>query len=254
MSEGASGSERVRQFAAAVGLLTRLPIWRAIPDSPANFAASVWAYPIVGALVGGIGAGIYAVCWRLGLPPVLAAIWALVGVVLTTGALHEDGLADTADGLGGGSTAERKLAIMRDSRIGSFAALALIAAMAARGGAMAAIGTPVTVAVALVVAGGLSRAAMIVVLLACRPARRDGMAAGLAEVPRAEAALGLGGAALLAFCLVSASTATIALALALGIAVGAAALARRQIGGHTGDILGATAVVVECAVLSLLAR
>ena len=231
-----------------------MPIWRVVPESPANFAASVWAYPIVGALVGGIGAAIYAVCWRLGLPPVLAAIWALVGMVLTTGALHEDGLADTADGLGGGGPAERRLAIMRDSRIGSFAALALIAAMSARGGAIALIGTPMTAAVALVVAGGLSRAGMIVVLLAGRPARRDGMAAGLAAVPRAEAVVGLAVAALLVFALVSAWSATIALALALAIGMGAAALAKRQVGGHTGDILGATAVVVECAVLSLLAR
>lgn len=247
-------SERLRQFAAATGLLTRLPIWRLVPQSPAKFAASVWAYSIVGAVVGGIGAGLYAVCWRLGLPPVLGAIWALAGMLLTTGALHEDGLADTADGLGGGGTAERKLAIMRDSRIGSFAALALIAAMTARGAAIALIASPVTVAIALVVAGALSRAGMIVVLLACPPARRDGMAAGLAKVPHAEAAVGLGVAALLVILLVPASSATIALALTAGIGVGAAAFAKRQIGGHTGDILGATAIVVECVVLSLLAQ
>ncbi len=247
-------SERVRQFAAATGLLTRLPIWRLVPQSPANFAASVWAYPIVGAVVGGIGAILYAVCWWLGLPPVLSAIWTLAGMLLTTGALHEDGLADTADGLGGGGTVERKLAIMRDSRIGSFAALALIAAMTARGAAITLIATPVTVAATLVVAGSLSRAAMLVVLLACPPARRDGMAAGLGGVPRLEVAFGLGVAAGLAILLLPASSTLTAVVLAGGIGAGAAALGRWQIGGHTGDLLGATAVVVECAVLSLLAR
>lgn len=247
-------NERLRQFAAATGLLTRLPIWRLVPQSPANFAASVWGYPIVGAVVGGIGAVLYAIGWRLGLPPVLAAIWTLAGILLTTGALHEDGLADTADGLGGGGTVDRKLAIMRDSRIGSFAALALIAAMATRGSAMTLIATPGMVAIALVVAGALSRAAMMVVLLTCSPARRDGMAAGLAVIPRAEAAVGLGVATLLAMILLPADIAAIALGLAGGIGCAAAWIGTRQIGGHTGDILGATAIVVECAVLSLLAR
>lgn len=235
-----------------MGLLTRLPIWRIVPQAPVAFAASVWAYPIVGALVGGIGAAVYAVFWRLGLPPVMASVWAWAGVLMVTGALHEDGLADTADGLGGGGTVERKLSIMRDSRIGSFAALALIAAMAARGGAVAAMASPGLVAVALVVAGGLSRAAMIVVLLACEAARRDGMAAGLAGIPRAEAGVGMAVAGGLAFAFLPAMPAVGAVLLALGIGVGAAGLARRQIGGHTGDILGATSVVAECAVLSLM--
>lgn len=247
-------SERLRQFAAAAGLLTRLPIWRLVPDSPVSFAASVWAYPVVGGLLGGLGGLVYSVCWHFGLPPTVAAIWTIAAMLLATGALHEDGLADTMDGLGGGATAERKLAIMRDSRIGSYGALALILALSIRGSAMALIASPFQVVTALVVAHAASRATIIVVLLAASPARSDGMASGLSKIPVIEACVGLAVAALVAILLVPSGLLLALVAVIAGSGIGAAMLAKAQIGGHTGDILGASAVIAECAVLSLLAR
>ena len=102
-------------------LLTRLPVgWLATSAEPARLADAVWAFPVVGAVVGAIGGAVFWVCARLGMPPAVAAVWTLASMLLVTGALHEDGLADTADGLGGGRTRERKLEIMRDSRIGTF--------------------------------------------------------------------------------------------------------------------------------------
>jgi adenosylcobinamide-GDP ribazoletransferase len=246
--------ERLRQFAAAAGLLTRLPIWRVVPDTPASFAASVWAYPVVGGLVGALGGVVYALCWKIGLPPAVAAIWTIAALLLATGALHEDGLADTLDGLGGGATSERKLAIMRDSRIGSYGALALILAISARGAAMVLIASPFQVAIALTVANAVSRATIIVVLLAASPARTEGLASGLSAIPRAEACVGFAIAALLVILLLPAGLFPALAAVTIGVGIGAAMLARAQIGGHTGDILGASAVIAECAVLTLLAR
>ncbi len=232
---------------AALMLLTRLPV-AGFAGTNATGAAGIWAYPAVGAIVGLIGAAAYWLAAKLGLPPPLAAILAIGAGLLITGALHEDGLADTADGFGGGGTRARKLEIMRDSRIGSFGALALILALGLRAAALATFGDPGRVAVALVASGVLGRAAMIGMLLALPPARPDGLAAALGPVPLAPAVAGL---ALACACLLLPHGASALLA-AVAAGAGMAWLARRQIGGHTGDVLGATEQVAECAVLLAL--
>ena len=231
-------------------LLTRLPV-AALVREDVPIARMAWAFPMVGAVVGAIGGAVFVVAIWLRLPPVLAAIATLGAQLLATGGLHEDGLADTADGLGGGRDRARKLEIMRDSRIGAFGAMALMLALAARAGAMVAvvaIGGPWRVAAALVAAGALGRGAMLLPLALSRPARADGLAHGLGERGTARL-LGGCGLALLA-CLPLPLRA--ALAAVTGTIVGALLLngaAARQIGGYTGDTLGATAVVGECLAL-----
>ena len=228
-------------------LLTRLPGgWliggRAFPAG----GACVWAYPLVGALVGAVGAGVLAL-----MPTALGAIWALVAMAALTGALHEDGLADMADGLGGGSTVARKLEIMRDSRVGSYGALAIVLSVAVRGVAVAALAG--RGGLALMAAGSLSRAAMGVPMLLLRPARADGLGAALGRVPMASA-FGCAGLALVVALLTLPWAGAVA---AVGMAVLAALVvsevARRQIGGFTGDVLGGCAVVVEAVVLTVMA-
>ena len=110
---------------AALMLLTRLPVRVARPMAPAAFARAYGWFPAVGALVGAVGG---LVLWGAGgaVPPLAAALLAVAAQVLLTGGLHEDGLADVADGFGGGRDRERRLAIMRDSRIGTYGALALV--------------------------------------------------------------------------------------------------------------------------------
>jgi adenosylcobinamide-GDP ribazoletransferase len=231
-------------LAAAFMLLTRLPV----AGGAVARGAGVWAYPAVGAVIGMIGAAAYGSAARLGLPPMVAALGALAATVLATGALHEDGLADTADGFGGGSSVARKLEIMRDSRIGSFGAIALILSLGLRVAALDAMADPARVALALMATAVLGRGAMVGMMLALPPARGDGMAASLGPVPAPSAAVGIamacapvvlpGGAAALA-----------------GAAVATAAmiwLGRRQIGGYTGDLLGATEQAAECAALVAL--
>jgi adenosylcobinamide-GDP ribazoletransferase len=229
-------------LAAAFMLLTRLPLGR-----PARGSAppAPWAFPVVGGVVGLLAGLVLRLAEFEKLPPLLAAGWAVVALLLLTGALHEDGLADTADGLGGGQTAARKLEIMRDSRIGTFGAVALVLSLALRVAALAALADPGRVAVALIAAGMLGRGAMIGVMLALRPARPDGMAAALGPVRIGPAVVGLGIAG--ACVLLSHGVHALLGAVLAGALM--VCLARRQIGGYTGDILGATEQAAECAVL-----
>jgi adenosylcobinamide-GDP ribazoletransferase len=244
--------QRALQAIAAFGLLTRLPVWRLTNAAPDEFPRCVWAFPVAGAAIGLLGGAFYALAIRIGLAVPLASLLTIVAMILLTGALHEDGLADTVDGFGGGRTAERRLEIMRDSRIGSYGALALILAVGLRVTAIATLADPWRVLIGLTVAGSLARAAILVVLSTATPARNNGIAAGLARVPKAEIVAGLAvplllGAMLLPFPRV--------LLLALIVTVIAWAIARAatsRIGGHTGDVLGATAVISECAALLVL--
>ncbi len=232
---------RWAEFLAALTLLTRLPVSRFVTTFPAP-GDCVWAYPLVGLVVGGIGGATLWLARAAELAPALAVILALAATALATGALHEDGLADTADGFGGGRTREAKLAIMRDSRIGSFGALALMLSLALRAVALATTPRPV---VALVAAAILGRAAMLVPLFA-PAARTDGLGAALARTPRLALTVGL----LLATPLAVVSPVAVLAAVAVGL--GMVLLARRQVGGFTGDVLGATEQLAECAALLCL--
>jgi len=236
---------------SAFVLLTRLPAgW--VGSSSSDLARSVWAFPVVGLVVGLIGALVYWLLHGLGVPAWLASSWALASILIVTGAFHEDGLADTSDGFGGGKTRERKLEIMRDSRIGSYGAVALGLSLLIRIGALASLGRPHAVLIALIVTAMAGRAGMIGPLLILAPARADGMASGMGHVPHWSAALGLGlvGLALL-FLLPFGGALAVAVA-AAGASLALAWMARAQIGGHTGDVLGAAEVIVECVTLTAL--
>ncbi len=168
----------------AVTLLSRLPVTRFAGSAEwSNPGRCVWAFPLVGLCVNALGALVYWLLHAFGVPPLAGAVWAVAATVLATGALHEDGLADTADGFGGGSTPERKLEIMRDSRIGCYGALALVLAVAVRVTTIAALADPRRVMAAMVVAGMLGRGGILLVIAALRPARPDGMAASLGAIP-----------------------------------------------------------------------
>ena len=243
---------RLDELVGAATLLTRVPVsrllgGRAWPDE----AASVWAYPVVGVLVGGVGALVLWLAARFAMPPGIGAILAIAATLLLTGGLHEDGLADTADGLGGGATVARKLEIMRDSRIGSYGTLALIVALAVRGTALAALPPALGVA-ALVAASGLGRGVIVLTLLLLPPMRTEGLTASLRRLESGVALVGLALAAA-ASSVLPAHMALASIAGATVAAMAVAAFAHWQLGGSTGDILGAAEVVAECAVLSIVA-
>jgi len=232
----------------AVQFSTRLPV-AAPPAEGADIARSAWAMPIVGALVGLIGALAYYFAHSAGLPPLPAAVLALAATIVTTGCLHEDGLADAADGLGGGTTPEQKLAIMRDPRVGTYGACALIVSALLRAGAIASLATPALVTPALIAAHAAGRAMMPVAMSLVPPARTDGLSASASLVSR-KGAMSAGILGLLAMVLALGVTASIIVALLMLLAIaGVARVCVRQIGGQTGDVLGAIEQVGEIIVL-----
>jgi len=242
-----------RDIRIAVSFSTILPVGPATPADDAEVARASWALPVAGLVVGLIGAALYAVAHGTGLASGPAAVLALAATILVTGAIHEDGLADTADGFGGGRTPDSRLEIMRDSRIGSYGACALIISILLRWSALASIGEPERVALALLASHGAARGALPVFMWLVPPARPDGLSARAGEPPRQSAmiAVGLG-----AFCLLlgfgvrHAIIGLILLALA-GLIM--AVLATRQVGGQTGDVLGALEQIGEIAIVLLAA-
>jgi adenosylcobinamide-GDP ribazoletransferase len=168
---------------------------------------------------------------------------------LATGALHEDGLADTADGFGGGNSREQKLAIMRDSRIGTYGVCALALSLVLRVGALASLPSAHAVVWALLAAHAAARATMPALMLLLPPARSDGLSHDAGQPAGAGVAAAAAiGFLVLVFCL-PLGRAIVALILLVAIVALMAWLATRQIGGQTGDVLGALEQVGEIAVL-----
>lgn len=235
---------RVQELQTAVMLLTRLPVGSVRPPHP-SIAEAGWAFPVAGALVGAIAWAGFAGACALGLPPTAAA-WIAIGTgLLATGGLHEDGLADFADGFGGGRDKAAVLRIMRDSRIGSYGVLALIATLGAKSASLAALGDAAGLA-AFVSLGAASRAAPLILADRLRPSRDDGLGQTMGE--RAGLwRLGVGvGAAALALSLLG--MAGLAAAAAMTVATAAVGwIAWRKIGGQTGDVLGAAQTLAETA-------
>jgi adenosylcobinamide-GDP ribazoletransferase len=191
----------------------------------------------------------------LSLPPLICAALAVSALVIVAGGLHEDGLADVADGFGGGATRDRKLEIMRDSRIGAYGAAALALSLILRIAALAALlerGLG-EAAAALVLAGAVSRAFALLPLALLAPARPEGLGAGAGRLEmgaaRAAGIVALIVAALLGFCALGVGRAILGLVLALLAALTITAIARRQIGGQTGDVAGAAQQLAEIACL-----
>lgn len=285
-------ARRRLDLACGLGLLSRLPVnWLLSPAQRASTALwplsrSIWCWPVLGAALGGLVGAVFCLLRLCHVAALPAAGLALAFQCVLTGGLHEDGLADMADGCGG-TTRERRLEIMRDSRIGSYGVLALCLSLLVRASAVAAL--PACAAMlALAISGCLARAALLVLPASLPPARPDGLAHSLTPLPRGPLWVGLGLAAgsvvglaggmglsgtwadasigtqagawtfvwtgagtghpsalftTLLICLVAAG-ATLAAATFVGFA------ARRLLGGYTGDVLGAAAVLTECCILA----
>jgi len=236
---------------------SRLPIGDHA-HAPLDFARMALALPIAGALIGATGAAGLIVARICHLPPLVCALVAVAVLVLATGALHEDGLADIADGFGGGATREAKLAIMRDSRIGAYGVLALCFSVLLRVAVIASIfeRSVTLAALTLVFAGALSRVAGLAPMMWLTPARPDGLGATVVAPSReiwmrawfVAAAFGV------APWLAGAGVSQIAIAIiaAFAVATLVTKIAKHQIGGYTGDVLGAAQQLVEIVILATL--
>jgi adenosylcobinamide-GDP ribazoletransferase len=255
-----SGVEGQRRFAPAtrdigdaLRFFTRVPVGDPGASAPLDINRFAWAAPVAGAAVGLVGALALALTGAFGLPAFLRAGLATAALILATGALHEDGLADVADGFGGGATRAMKLDIMRDSHIGAYGAIASTLALILRVGAlMAALdGGFWRAAFGLIAVAALSRAGALTPLALLSSARADG--AGAAAGPLESGALAAAWSlAVLIALILGVVSLGLAHALAAALASGAAAwamvaMARRAIGGQTGDVAGAAQQLAEIA-------
>jgi adenosylcobinamide-GDP ribazoletransferase len=236
----------------AIALCTRFPVGPTGQLNEGAVARSSWAFPIAGILVGLGGALAYWLAIRLNVAPIPASALALAATMALTGAMHEDGLADSFDGLGG-KTREQKLEIMRDSRIGTFGALALVITLLLRWSTLADIAEPRYVAITLISAHAAARAGMTAFMHLVPLARADGLSSDAGRPPGqcVAAALAIG-----TFCLLfgfGAKGAMISLLLLAFAGIITARIAVRQIGGQTGDVLGAFEQVGEAIILLIAA-
>jgi adenosylcobinamide-GDP ribazoletransferase len=245
-------SQTIRQILDDIALslvfFTRLPL-PTFDFRGRTLAEAIWAAPVAGLAVAILGSTIYGLATIFGLAASPVAALALAAMTLATGCLHEDGLSDVADGFGGGGTREKKLEIMRDSRIGSYGAAALSLSLLVRWSALSEIGGPTHVLCALIAAHMASRGLAGAFMHLLPPARADGLAANAGRVSARTAAAGavLGAAALSA--LGSGGAIVCAIGLLAILFFGFRSLCLRQIGGHTGDTVGALQQFGEITVL-----
>ncbi len=236
-------------FALAVQFLTRIPVPVGDAYTPARLAAAPRYYPLVGALIGIMCAAVYTVAVAVLTQPV-AVLLALATGLLVTGAFHEDGLADTFDGMGGVDR-DRALEIMRDSRIGTYGALATGVVLATKTAALIAL-PPAHVVSGFVIAHALSRLSAVLVIATSRYLRDVGIGkptAGGIGADGLTVAL-LTGGLLLSWLAFDGGVAG-ALCAAAGALAGHVfmrALFERRLGGYTGDTLGAVQQLSELGV------
>jgi adenosylcobinamide-GDP ribazoletransferase len=242
-----SPRQALDDIALCLVFFTRLPL-PVFDFRERRLASAIWAAPVAGLAVAVVGALAYAVGRWLGLAPGPAAALALAATLLATGCLHEDGLSDVADGFGGGKTREKKLEIMRDSRIGAYGACALGISLLSRWSVLSEFAGPAQVLVALIAAHAASRGLLGALMHLLPPARSDGLSADAGTVSAETAIAGavLGAIALLALGLSGAVAALILLSL---LFAAFRTLCLDQIGGQTGDTVGALQQFGEIAIL-----
>jgi adenosylcobinamide-GDP ribazoletransferase len=241
----------LRHFFVGIMFLTRLPVPTDLRHVEGALARSARYFPIVGVLIGAMTGGVFMlVSWFL--PAPIAAGLALAAGLLITGALHEDGFADTCDGLGGGATREHALEIMRDSRIGTYGAAALIMSIGLRWATLAQL-SPTQGLSALIICHAISRGMIPPVLVSAGYARTRGLASSVAEgVTGAEAVVAI--LLTLAVAMIVGPAAGLgAFATAVGASGIMLAILVRKLGGYTGDGLGAIQQMAEIATLMFFA-
>ncbi len=234
---------QLRYIVAAFGYFTRVPVSRTIGFDPSDLAGAARYFPLVGVFVGLAGALVYLVASSV-FPATVAVLLSMAATLLSTGALHEDGLADCCDGLGGGATREDALRIMRDPRLGAFGAVGLVMALALKWQTLAAL--PVaTAAWTMVSAHAASRALAVSFLATQDYAREEGKARAVSHrmSPRSLGiALALG---LPWLFLPDPRAGALALAVAVSLRWLLARYFARRLGGYTGDCLGFAQQIFE---------
>ncbi|PTQ71326.1 adenosylcobinamide-GDP ribazoletransferase [Celeribacter persicus] len=240
-------SPETADIATALALLTRIPVRASFTRS----AEAAWAFPLAGLAVGLVAGAVATIAGWLGLGAGMIAGLALAALVITTGAMHEDGLADCADGFWGGFNRARRLEIMRDSRIGAYGVIALILALLLRFTALSTLAHDDLIVTAMIASAMLSRAALPYLMALMPPARSDGLSVTTGRPPRDAASLGAVVAFMLSWLVVGFAPTVAAASAVVVTTYVAARIAKTKIGGQTGDVLGATQLITEIAALTV---
>jgi adenosylcobinamide-GDP ribazoletransferase len=235
----------IRTLRSALAFLTVLPVATS-EGSPGERLGRAY-FPAIGAIVGLAAAAVFVLVGPF-TTPLVAAVASVATLALLTGALHLDGLADSADGLFGGGDVARRLEVMRDPRLGSFGTVAVALVLLGDVAALAAM-SPGRAVAALVIAGALSRLAMLAVITLVPYVRSSGLGIAAGDSSHRGFDLALGGASAAVACLLDWPRALVALCLVAFTATAVVALARRRLGGATGDVYGATAELCLLAAL-----
>ncbi|HVJ41120.1 MAG TPA: adenosylcobinamide-GDP ribazoletransferase [Dongiaceae bacterium] len=234
-----------RSLLTGLGFFTRLPVRPT--DQP--LADAVAVFSVIGAVIGIAATAVYVIGLWIGLSGLMSAILAVAATAVLTGALHDDGLADFADMLGVRGDRLRKLAVMRDSTIGSYGTLALVFVNLMKVAALADLAVPGQVASALIAAHALGRGVLPLVMRSYPLARSDGLAVHAGKPPLKGTYVSIALAVLIAGLVGGPSVALVATVAAFVVAFLVAQIAQRQLGGYTGDVLGAAEQLVEVTVI-----
>ena len=247
MAKGGGARIQSGDLARAIGLLTRLPV----QTDDVRSAQAAWAWPLAGALVGLLAALSGAIALGLGLPVELAAGLAITTQIIVTGAMHEDGLADCADGFWGGHDSDQRLKIMRDSRIGTYGVISICLSVLLRWSMLAALFSAGAIVGPIVAAAALSRVPLVALMCWLEPVRVGGLSARVGR-PDPEALVLAAAVALLLALLFTGFAALPAAAIAVFMGWGVARVALAKIQGQTGDVLGASQQMAEIGILAVL--
>jgi adenosylcobinamide-GDP ribazoletransferase len=251
----------IDDVARAISFLSRIPVASSYFEGyDGNLGRVSRTFPLAGALIAMPATAVLGLLLAFRADPLIAAFLSLGALTLTTGALHEDGLSDTADGLGGGKDRERALQIMKDSRIGTYGAVALFFSFAIRAAALAAIARDLpalSAALTIPAVAALSRGALVWHWSSLPAAKSDGVAAAAGQPGSAEMRTALVTAAAVFALLLWPDWHLIPLISSAIVAALCAYLftgyVRRKLSGHTGDTIGATQQICEVAAFCTLA-
>ncbi|MEH6402139.1 MAG: adenosylcobinamide-GDP ribazoletransferase [Sneathiella sp.] len=243
----------VRDLLVALVFLTRLPVRLNFHFSMASLKSASRCFPLVGLVVGGVAGGVFLGASLMGLSPLLSAFLSLAAQILLTGALHEDALGDVADGFGGGATRSKKMEIMRDSRVGTYAVVALILLVGIKASALSSFNNPYAVFSVILCAAVTSRGMMVLGMYFLPSARTDGLGASAGKPSLMSCVWAFLFSAVITVSLLNPFIGSIALLAAIAGALIISLIAYRQIGGQTGDVLGSVQQISEIFILIALA-
>ncbi|MDE0967950.1 MAG: adenosylcobinamide-GDP ribazoletransferase [Octadecabacter sp.] len=239
-------------IAAALGLLSRLPVRIKVDCATERGPTSTWAYPLAGLILGALACIIGQIAIWISLPNSLVSGLTLAALVIITGAMHEDGLADTVDGLWGGWDKNQRLKIMKDSHTGVYGVLALTLGIGLRWQALTLIIDQNALWPAIISTAMLSRAVMVPVMAKLPHARKEGLSQSVGR-PNTKTALVACSIAVFACLILLQYTGLWLLTVAVLATLACITIAKIKIEGQTGDILGATQQICEITMLLTLA-